>query len=220
MRVEISSIVRHIQWGAEHRPIMGCYGRLPGGSGVPSENWKSGRYWPGKDFVLDIRSVTQSCLTLCDPMDWAHQAYLFITSYRSLLRLMSIESVMSSILSSVVPFSSCLQSFPASGSFPMSRLLAWGGQSIGVSASAAVLPMNIQDWLPLGFRCLRIGPGRGMRMKVRVNRGQGPPWGCLDKGWDYLGTAQGHAGPQCREKGPECPGWGGHWTARGRDPGH
>ena len=50
------------------------------------------------------------------------------------------------ISSSVVPFSSCPQSLPASGSFPMSQLLAWGGQSIRVSASASVLPMNTQDW--------------------------------------------------------------------------
>ena len=55
------------------------------------------------------------------------------------------------ILSSVVPFSSCLQSFPASGSFPMSRLFSSGGQSIGVSASEAVLPMNNQGWFPLGL---------------------------------------------------------------------
>ena len=55
------------------------------------------------------------------------------------------------ISSSVVPFSSCLQSFPASGSFQMSQLFAWGGQSIGVSASASVLPMNTQDWSPLGW---------------------------------------------------------------------
>ena len=55
------------------------------------------------------------------------------------------------ISSFVVPFSSCLQSFPASGSFPMSQFLASGGQSIGVSASASVLPMNIQDWFPLGW---------------------------------------------------------------------
>ena len=53
------------------------------------------------------------------------------------------------ILSSVVPFSSCLQSFPASGSFLMSQLFASGGQSIGVSASSSVLPMNIQDWFTL-----------------------------------------------------------------------
>ena len=55
------------------------------------------------------------------------------------------------VLSSVVPFSSCLQSLPASGSFPMSQLFSWGGQSFGVSASASVLPMNIQDWSPLGW---------------------------------------------------------------------
>ena len=53
------------------------------------------------------------------------------------------------ISSSVVPFSSCPQSLPASGSFPMSQLFTWGGQSIGVSASASVLPMNPQDWSPL-----------------------------------------------------------------------
>jgi len=55
------------------------------------------------------------------------------------------------ISSSVIPFSSCLQFFPASGSFPMSQFFASGGQSIGVSASASVLPMNIQDWFPLGL---------------------------------------------------------------------
>ena len=52
---------------------------------------------------------------------------------------------------SVVPFSSCLQSFPASGSFPMSQLLLAGGQSIGASASASLLPLNFQDWFPLGL---------------------------------------------------------------------
>ena len=55
------------------------------------------------------------------------------------------------ITSSVVPFSSCSQSLPASGSFPMSQLFAWDGQSIGVSASASVLTMNTQDWSPLGW---------------------------------------------------------------------
>ena len=53
------------------------------------------------------------------------------------------------ISSSVIPFSSCSQSLAASGSFPMSQLFAWGGQSIGISASASVLPMNTQDWSPL-----------------------------------------------------------------------
>ena len=55
------------------------------------------------------------------------------------------------ISSSVIPFSSCPQSLPASGSFPMSQLFAWGGQNIGVSASASVLPMNTQDQSPLGW---------------------------------------------------------------------
>ena len=55
------------------------------------------------------------------------------------------------ISSSVIPFSSCLQSFPASGSFIMSQLFASGGQSIGVSASTSVLPMNTQDWSPSGW---------------------------------------------------------------------
>ena len=54
------------------------------------------------------------------------------------------------ISSSVVPFSR-LQSFPATGSFPVSQLFAWGGQSIGVSTSSSVLPMNTQDWSPLGW---------------------------------------------------------------------
>ena len=55
------------------------------------------------------------------------------------------------ISSSVVPYSSCPQSLPASGSFPMSQLFASGGQSTGVSASASVLPVNTQDWFPLGW---------------------------------------------------------------------
>ena len=57
------------------------------------------------------------------------------------------------ISSSVIPLSSCLQSFSASGSFPMSLLFSSGGQGIAASASASVLPMNIQDWFPLGWTC-------------------------------------------------------------------
>ena len=76
----------------------------------------------------------------------ACQASLSITSSRSLLKLMSIKSVMpSNISSSVVPFSACLQSFPASGSVQMSQYFASGGLSIGLSASTSVLPMNTQD---------------------------------------------------------------------------
>ena len=81
------------------------------------------------------------------PWTTARQASLSITSSWSLPKLMSIELVMHpTISSSVVPFSSCPQSLPASGSFPMSQLFASGGQSIGVSASTSVLPMNTQDW--------------------------------------------------------------------------
>ena len=80
------------------------------------------------------------------------QAFLSFTISWSLLTLMSIESVChSTVSSSVVPFSSCPQSFPGSGSFPVSQLYASGSQSIGVSASASVLPMNIQGWFPLGL---------------------------------------------------------------------
>ena len=88
------------------------------------------------------------------PWTAAHQASLSITNSQSLLKLMSIESVMdisSTISSSVVPFASRFQFFPASGSFQMSQLFASGGQSIAVSASTSVLPMDIQDWVPLGW---------------------------------------------------------------------
>ena len=84
------------------------------------------------------------------PLTAAQQASLSITNSRSSPRLMSFESrCHPTISSSVVPFSSCLQSFPASGSFIMSQLFTSGGQSIGVSASTSVLLMNTQDWYPL-----------------------------------------------------------------------
>ena len=80
----------------------------------------------------------------------ARQASLSITSSRSLRKLMPIESVMpSSHLILCCPLLSCLHSFPASGSFQMSWFFTSGAQIIGVSASASVLPMNIQNWFPL-----------------------------------------------------------------------
>ena len=85
------------------------------------------------------------------PWNAACQVSLSFTNTQSLLKFMSIEWVMPSnhlILSR--PLSSCPQSFPTSGSFPMSQVFAGGGQSIGVSASASGLPMNTQDWFPLG----------------------------------------------------------------------
>ena len=81
-----------------------------------------------------------------DPMTAAHQASLSITNPQGSPKPMSIESVMpSNHLILCIPLSSCPQSFPASGSFQMSQLFTSGGQNIGVSASASVLPMNTQD---------------------------------------------------------------------------
>ena len=94
------------------------------------------------------------------------QASLFITNFQSLLKLMSIESVMPSnhptVSSSVVPFFSCLQSFPASGSFQMSQFFTSGGQNIGVSTSASVFLMNSQDWFPLGWTGLSSLQSKGL----------------------------------------------------------
>ena len=82
----------------------------------------------------------------------ARQAFRSITNSRSLLKPMSIELVMpSSHLILCHPLLFLPQSLPASGSFPMNQLFASGGQSIGVSASASVLPMNTQDWSSLGW---------------------------------------------------------------------
>ena len=93
-----------------------------------------------------------SCVRLfVTPWTAACQASLSITNSCSLLKLMSIESVMPSN-HLIQPFSSRLQSFPASGSFQMSQLFTSGSQSIG--ASASVLTMNIQDWFPLGLTSL------------------------------------------------------------------
>ena len=85
------------------------------------------------------------------PWTAASQASLSIANSWSLLRLMPIELVMPSNHLILCHPLLLLQSFPASGSFPMSQYVASGGQSIGVSAWASVLPMNIQDWFPLGW---------------------------------------------------------------------
>ena len=86
------------------------------------------------------------------PWTAACQASLSITTPRAYSNSCpSSRWCLPTISTSVIPFSSCLQSFPASGSFPMSQLFASGGQRIGVSASASVLLMNIQEWFPLGW---------------------------------------------------------------------
>ena len=95
---------------------------------------------------VQFSSVTQSCATLCDPMDCST---LGLPGHHQLPEL--AQTHVYQLGDAIQPshplssFSSCLQSFPASGSFPMSQFFATGGQSIGVSASASVLPMNIQD---------------------------------------------------------------------------
>ena len=94
----------------------------------------------------------------------ACQASLSITNSRSLCPNSCPLSwwCHPTISSSVIPFSSCLQSCSASGSFQMSHFFASGGQSIGVSASASVLPVNIQDWFPLGWTDLSSLQSKGL----------------------------------------------------------
>ena len=97
-------------------------------------------------------SVTKLCPALCNSMDWSTPGFPVL----HYLQVCSDSCPLSSwchptISSSLPPFSSCLQSLPASGSFPRSWLFASGGQSSGASAAASVLPMNIQGWFPLGW---------------------------------------------------------------------
>ena len=96
-----------------------------------------------------------SCVWLMTPWTAACQASLSFTVSQSLLKLMSIQSVMpSDHRSSVVPFSSYLQSLPSSRPFPMSQLFLSGGQSVGASASASVLPVSVQGWFSLRLTSL------------------------------------------------------------------
>ena len=101
---------------------------------------------------VQFNSVAQSCLTLWDPWTAARQASQSITNSRNLLKLMSIASVMpSNYLILCHPFLLPPSIFASIRVFPMSWFFASGGQSIGVSVSASVLPMNLQDWFPLGL---------------------------------------------------------------------
>ena len=100
--------------------------------------------------------VAQSCPTLRDPMHCSTPVFP-VLHYRpefAQTHVHWVDDAIQPISSSLVPFSSYLQSFPASGSFSMSWLFASGGQSIGASGSAWVLSMNIQHWLPLGLTSL------------------------------------------------------------------
>ena len=110
--------------------------------------------------ILSLIAVVQSLSypTLCDPMDCSMPGFPVLTISWSLLKLMSIESVMLS--NHLIPFSSCTQSFPASGSFLMSRLFPSGGQNI--EDSAAVPPVNIQGWFLLGLTGLNSLLSKGL----------------------------------------------------------
>ena len=100
--------------------------------------------------IVSIQSLSHVQLFVT-PWTAARQASLSTNSW-SLLKCPLTRWCHPTISSSVIPWlSSCLQSFPASGSFPMNWFFASGGQSIGTSASASVLPMNIRDWFPLGW---------------------------------------------------------------------
>ena len=104
-------------------------------------------------FFIQISSVAQSYPILCNPMDHSTPGPNCPSPtpgvYSNSCPLSQWCHL--TISSSVIHFSSCLLSFPASGSFQMSQLFASGGQSIGVSASTSVLPMNTQDWSTLGW---------------------------------------------------------------------
>ena len=103
--------------------------------------------------LLDCRS----CLTFCDPhgLRYARLPWPSLSPGVCSNSCLLSQWCNPTISSSVGPFSSCFQSFPASRSFPISQFFASGGQSIGVSASASVLPMNIQDWFPLQLTGLK-----------------------------------------------------------------
>ena len=104
--------------------------------------------------LISVQSLSRVRL-FATPWTAARQSSLSITNSRSLLKLTCPSSWWCQLdptsLSSVFPFSSYLQSFPASGSFQIGQLFASSGQNIGVSASASVLPVNTQDWFPLGW---------------------------------------------------------------------
>ena len=128
-----------------HPIPLGCPRALAFGALFQASNL----YWSSIFSSVQSHSHVRLFVTSCTE---AHQASLSITNSCSLLKLMSIKLVNHpTISSSVIPFSSCFQCFPASESLPMSQFFASGGQSVGVSASASVLAVNIQDWFPLGL---------------------------------------------------------------------
>ena len=100
---------------------------------------------------VQFSSVVQSCPTLCNPMDCSTSGLPIHHQLPKFTQTPLIRWYHPTVSSSVVPFSFCLQSFPASGSFQVSQFFTLGGQIIGVSASASILPMTTQDWFPVGW---------------------------------------------------------------------
>ena len=129
---------------------------LPPWSGFLRITWDAAsRAWSPKD-VCRIKHNSQllGCALFCQfsSVQLLSHVRLFATPWITARQAsLSITNSRSPLSSWVIPFSSCPQSLPASESFPMSQLFTWGGQSTGVSASASVLPMNTQDWSPLGW---------------------------------------------------------------------
>ena len=107
----------------------------------------------GKESEKVSLSVTKSCPTLCNPMDYNMPGSSVLHYLLEFAPSLSWWCYLT-ISFSAAPISFCLQSFPASESFPVSQLFASGSQSTGASASASVLPMSIQGWFPLGLTSL------------------------------------------------------------------
>ena len=127
-------------------------------------------------------SVVQSCLILCNPMDFSVLHYL---PEFAQTRVQWVSDAIQPSHLLLPHLSSCPQSFPASGSFPMSQLFASGGQSIGASVSALVLPKNIQGWFPFGLTGLISLQSRELsRVFSEINR----LWfiSCMRSRWFYF----------------------------------
>ena len=144
-------------------------------------------------FPIQFNSVAQLCPTLCDPRDCSMPGCSPCPSPTPGACSNSCTSswwCCPTISSSLVLFSSCLQSFPASGSFQMSLLFASRGQSIRVSALASVLPMNIQDWFPLGWTgwiSLQSRDSRQIPIHPYVVLREPPSWWFISfHGWDSI----------------------------------
>ena len=132
------------------------FGKLSSGdrTGKGQFSFQSQRKAMSNNVQIQLSSITQLCLTLWDPMDCSTPGFPVHHQLPELTQTRPLSQwCQPTISSSVIPFSSCLQSFPASESFLVSRFFTSGGQSIGASASASVLPVSIQDWFPLGWTC-------------------------------------------------------------------